>query len=102
MSRVVAGQVTNKRGKTGDLMVRRSGSTVTFEVEDGKPVFRVQATSSAVAKEFEGRAIWWLSRREFASFVELHEHVEQEIRWARACAARMQRGSVFRTGPGFG
>lgn len=98
MSRTVAGVVRNARGQR-DLVIHRSGSLITFEVDD-KPRYKIQARNVHLAREVEDRCVWWLSRRDFGSFDELHEHVVLELDRARACAARMQRGSVYRTGPG--
>lgn len=97
MSRIVAGVV--RRGENQkDLIIHRTGSLVSFEV--GSQVrYKIQARNVAIAKEVEERCIWWVTRRDFASFDALHEHVVFELDAARACASRMQRGSVYRTGP---
>lgn len=98
MSRMVAG-VLRSGGRDIELVVHRSGSLISFEA-DGAPRYKIQARSVAVAREVEERCVWWLSRRDFRTFDELHEHVVLELDRSRACAARMQRGSVYRTGPG--
>lgn len=95
MSRVVAGVVRNSHGET-DIVIHRAGSMVTFEV-GGRPRYKIQARNAAIARVVADQCTWWLTRREFASFDALHEHVVMELDAAQACAARMQRGSVFRT-----
>ena len=97
MSRVVVGLAC--RGETEEeLSIRRSGSLVTFEV-GGRARYKIQARNAHIAREVEERCTWWLSRRVFPSFDALHQHVVEELDRAIACASRMQRGSVYRSGP---
>lgn len=95
MSRVAVGSAI-RRGEVLPLDVHRSGRTITFEV-DGRPTYRVECKSAALAAKLETRFVWWLGARDWPSFDALHEHVVAEYDRARSCAARMQRGSVFRT-----